>query len=43
MDMNLDNFSWLVPAWILGAPFLFGLFELVRSRSYRVGTHTELR
>jgi hypothetical protein len=25
-----EHYSWLLPAWLIGAPFLVGLIELFR-------------
>ncbi len=37
--MNMDHLGWLLPAWLLGAPFLLGLYELATlgSRRERIG------
>jgi hypothetical protein len=33
--MTTDNLGWLLPAWLLGAPLLLGLYELATIRSRR--------
>jgi len=33
--MTTDNLGWLLPAWLLGAPLLLGLYELATMRSRR--------
>lgn len=38
--MTTDNLGWLVPAWILGAPLLLGLYELATIKSRRDRLHS---
>jgi len=33
--MTTDNLGWLLPAWLLGAPLLLGLYELATIRPRR--------
>jgi hypothetical protein len=28
--MTTENFAWLLPAWLIGAPFVIGLVEFFR-------------
>jgi hypothetical protein len=28
--MSGENFAWLLPAWLIGAPFVIGLIEFFR-------------
>jgi hypothetical protein len=37
--MTTDNLGWLIPAWILGAPLLLGLYELATLKSRRERLH----
>ena len=37
--MTTDNLGWLLPAWLLGAPLLLGLYELA---TMQVATGTRL-
>ncbi len=41
--MSLDNFGWLLPAWLLGVPLLIGLYELATIRSHPTRMRTESR
>ncbi|GLI91395.1 hypothetical protein [Methylocystis echinoides] len=33
---NMENFPWLLPAWLIGAPFVLGLIDyFMLPRAYR--------
>ncbi len=34
----MENFPWLLPAWLIGAPFVLGLIEFFTLRSVK-GRH----
>ncbi len=33
--MNTEHLAWLLPAWLIGAPLLLGLWEFATLRSRR--------
>ncbi|MFY9655934.1 MAG: hypothetical protein WAK01_04990 [Methylocystis sp.] len=37
--MTTDHLAWLIPAWIIGAPLLLGLYEFATLKSRRERLH----
>ncbi len=35
----MENYGWLLPAWLIGVPFVLGVIEFVRVEGLKKKTH----